>query len=293
MPGAYTYGWDYDNNCWRKIRVNDQGKLIVDPSELFEEPPTDGETGKGATSNWCHDHKIDAAAHHVKYTDAEARGSINNIFGSDGRVDKNIFFDNKSVLGINALGFLDIPIIGHIVQISYEVGTATLKMWGKDVEGNFVDLKLEKYDGAVYRLLATEPVVDTKISDHAAIAAAHHAKYTDAEAVDSFGNRVAVLTTGEYTDYNVANISLIYLNTTGGDVDLKGLAGGSDGHMIFFIKVAGANTVNLYNSSGDAAVGDRIICQSGANETIPALKYGGFRLIYQGTYWFADHNISL
>ena len=292
MTGAYTYGWDYDNNCWRKIRVNDQGKLIVDPSELFEEPPTDGETGKGATSNWCHDHEANAAAHHAKYTDAEARGSIDDIFGADGRVDKNIFFDNKSVLGINALGFLDIPVIGHIVQISYEVGTGTLKMWGKDVEGNFIDLKLEKYDGAAYKLLATEAVVDTKISDHAGIAAAHHAKYTDAEAVKSFWNRALELTTGTYTDFNIADYNIIRLNITGGDITLKGLDGGTDGQLVYCFKYGTTNDLNVVHLSAEAVLGNRFACASLANESILAGRQGGFWMLYFADNWRIDRELT-
>lgn len=43
---------------------------------LFEEVPTNGEVNKGPTSNWAVDHKADAAAHHAKYTDAEARTAV-------------------------------------------------------------------------------------------------------------------------------------------------------------------------------------------------------------------------
>jgi len=39
--------------------------------------------------------------HHAKYTDSEARGSINDIFGSDGRADKNIELNSHSVLQSN------------------------------------------------------------------------------------------------------------------------------------------------------------------------------------------------
>ena len=38
-------------------------------------------------------HIANASAHHVKYTDAEARAAINDIFGSDGKADKDIDLD--------------------------------------------------------------------------------------------------------------------------------------------------------------------------------------------------------
>lgn len=70
--GVQLWGWDSTNSVWVKVLVNSDGKLIIDPSEIFENPPTDGETAKGAQSDWCYDHWKDAAAHHARYTDAEA-----------------------------------------------------------------------------------------------------------------------------------------------------------------------------------------------------------------------------
>jgi len=34
MPGAYLWGWDAGNLVWREIVVNDEGKLIIDPTEV-------------------------------------------------------------------------------------------------------------------------------------------------------------------------------------------------------------------------------------------------------------------
>lgn len=76
MPGANLYGWFGDPigaGSWRKLVCNVDGKLIIDPSEILENPPTEDEAGKGATSEWCYDHKADPSAHHAKYTDLEAR----------------------------------------------------------------------------------------------------------------------------------------------------------------------------------------------------------------------------
>jgi len=69
MPGAYLFGWDDDNKKWVKVLVNSEGKLIIDPSEIFEEDPTDGEVGKAPTSNWAHDHAANADAHHAHVID--------------------------------------------------------------------------------------------------------------------------------------------------------------------------------------------------------------------------------
>jgi len=46
---------------------------FFEPLDYFEAAPTDGETKKAPNSDWAFDHKADVAAHHAKYTDAEAR----------------------------------------------------------------------------------------------------------------------------------------------------------------------------------------------------------------------------
>jgi len=83
MAGAYLYGWDSVNSSWVKLVCTNLGKLIIDPSEIFEDPPTDGEAGKAATSNWSHDHNANADAHHTKFTvtehDTAARHPLANL----------------------------------------------------------------------------------------------------------------------------------------------------------------------------------------------------------------------
>lgn len=71
MSPEGIYGWDDTNKIWVKVLVNAAGKLIIDPSEIFEDPPTDGEAGKAATSNWSHDHNADPDAHHAAFTAAD------------------------------------------------------------------------------------------------------------------------------------------------------------------------------------------------------------------------------
>lgn len=63
--GGFLWGWDATNEVWRKVLVNSEGKLIIDPSEIFENPPTDGETAKAPQSDWAYDHWKDPTAHHT------------------------------------------------------------------------------------------------------------------------------------------------------------------------------------------------------------------------------------
>lgn len=68
MPGAHLFGWFGDPlgaGMWRKLQCNADGKLIIDPSEIFENDPTDNEHGKAPDSDWAHDHAADAYAHHA------------------------------------------------------------------------------------------------------------------------------------------------------------------------------------------------------------------------------------
>lgn len=78
MANVTLMGWDAAAKVWRKVVVNAAGKLIIDPSEIFEEVPTNNEAGKAPTSNWAFDHKADASAHHARYNDAEAVASWYN-----------------------------------------------------------------------------------------------------------------------------------------------------------------------------------------------------------------------
>jgi hypothetical protein len=76
MGACTMLGWDAGAKVWRKILVNSEGKLIIDPSEILENPPTPGETAKAPQSAWAAAHAGDAAAHHARYTDAEAIAAV-------------------------------------------------------------------------------------------------------------------------------------------------------------------------------------------------------------------------
>lgn len=64
---------------WKKVFCDVNGKLIVDPTAILENPPVEDNASKAATSEWCYDHWKLANAHHAKYTDAEARASFSPI----------------------------------------------------------------------------------------------------------------------------------------------------------------------------------------------------------------------
>jgi len=180
--GVYLNGWDAENQVWRRILVNEEGKLIIDPTEIFEDEPTDNEHGKAPTSNWAHDHDANADAHHVRYTDAEARAAINDIFGANGKATKHLNLAHYYLEYVGELHFWGKhEDVGKGSQY-YESNYKQYRFWGRDQAGNYADIDLMIYKTDHYERIPTEPEVDTKISDHAAIEDAHHAKYTDAEA---------------------------------------------------------------------------------------------------------------
>jgi hypothetical protein len=63
MEQKALWGWYPAGNAWVKLQVDAAGRLVIDPTAIFEEPPTNGEMGKAATSNWSYDHWKDPYAH--------------------------------------------------------------------------------------------------------------------------------------------------------------------------------------------------------------------------------------
>jgi len=100
-------------------------------------------------------HKILPSIHHVRFTPGEARDAINNIFGADGRANANINLDGHKLENVAAAVFGTDGV--RLQCVTSRIST-------------HADLPTVHQDAPA--LIAT----------HSAIAAAHHAKYTNAEA---------------------------------------------------------------------------------------------------------------
>lgn len=73
MPTSLLYAQRESDDQWIPLACDVDGKLIIDPSEIFEADPTDNEHGKAPESDWAYDHANDENAHHTPRTDDEIR----------------------------------------------------------------------------------------------------------------------------------------------------------------------------------------------------------------------------
>lgn len=63
-PIAKLKGYDSTGEVWRNVLVDATGRLIIDPSAILEDTPTNGEVEKAPTSNWAYDHEHNVSNPH-------------------------------------------------------------------------------------------------------------------------------------------------------------------------------------------------------------------------------------
>lgn len=182
MPGIYLYGWDSVNEVWVKVTCDANGKLTVDPTAIFENPPTEDEDKKGPSSEWAFDHAADVAAHHAKFTAAEARAAINDILDADGKITAQLDVDFNSIANLQQFIIKWSAVSTRYVVFKSQLNQARLDVAGYISGGGAVAAIFRIYDGAAYQRVADRNWVGDEIDTHAADVDAHHAKYTDAEA---------------------------------------------------------------------------------------------------------------
>jgi len=187
MGGSFLYGWDAAAQVWVRLVCNSAGKLIIDPSEIFEDPPTDGQAGKAPTSNWAFDHKANASAHHTRYTDVETRAALGNAFGSTGILLKDLGGNYHAIGNITTIKLRTTVASKTTIWMFTSVDGNDLSMYTYQAAKGYIATVIKLWNGSVYENVATEPVVDTKIATHTALPAAHHSRYTDAEAIAAVG----------------------------------------------------------------------------------------------------------
>lgn len=203
MPGGYLYGWPDGGPKWIKIACTAAGKLIADVSAIFENPPTEDLATKAPTSEWAYDHWKDAAAHHVKYTDADARDSMLDMWDSNGWATRNLRMQFNNIEDLEGFVMKNTLADTWKTVFTQQTGNANIYTYGMDgVTPKKVDWNI--YNGSAYSLVVLASSFQTNLAlfleetptngvvnkgptsnwafDHDADASAHHAKYTDAEA---------------------------------------------------------------------------------------------------------------
>lgn len=307
MPEIILMGWDDTNKVPVRCKVTPEGKLIINPTGFLENPPTEDQDKKAPTSEWAYDHWKNTSAHHAKYTNAESRAAINNLLGSDGRLDKILYADWHTISRVvsfdlrwNAADTTELRVMaslndGYMRVVATRDGVgyiaAKIKIYNgsayNDVidQGNF-QAELDDYlENPPTQDVANKAPTSEWAYDHWKDAAAHHVKYTDKEATESFYSRFLELTTGTITNTDITNVNFILFNTGSGNITLKGLSGGSYGKMIFCLKNYNGNSVNVIHYSADAASGDKIATTDNTDQSIGANLRGAFWLVYYGGYW--------
>lgn len=204
MSGGHLYGWDSSSSTWVKVQCDPNGQLSVDASALFEDSPSDGETSKGPTSNWAYDHENNAAAHHAKYTDAEARAAINDILDASGVVTGVLDMDTNDLKDVGVLTIRRSPNQQHSLNFTLGGSAPNMYLRGQTTGVGYVDTAWYLWDGSAYKKMVREDEFQSYFDDylenipsdgvynkaptsnwaydHENDVDAHHAKYTDAEA---------------------------------------------------------------------------------------------------------------
>lgn len=93
----------------------------------------------------------------------------------------------------------------------------------------------------------------------------------------------SVAITSDQTALDVSNIKSVTINSSGGDVNLYGLAGGVAGQVIDIIKTSSSNRVILQHNDGTGT--QKIFCPLAADVILTG--YAGIRLEFNGTNWYA------
>ena len=156
MSAIYLYGWDSVNEKWVKLQVNPDGKIITDATEIIDDTPEDGATGKAISSNWAHDHKADASAHHAKYTDDDARASINNIFASDGQLASHLICNYYSIKNIHNFILSYSGASTRYMVFENSNNSTIISVVGYIKTGGYDNARIRLYNGTTYHFVTTD-----------------------------------------------------------------------------------------------------------------------------------------
>ncbi|KKL87824.1 hypothetical protein LCGC14_1930880 [marine sediment metagenome] len=204
MPGGYLHGWNSVGEAWTKLLCNADGELLIDPSAIFEDAPTNNELEKAPTSNWAYDHENDTEAHHDIYTDAMSRAAIGNQFDSVGKMIQHLDCYNKKLNSVHTLVLKRSDADTHSVTITKIVNAPQFFIQAEEIGVGLVPVRFRLYQVDHYSDVIHEDIFQAEMAlyleeaptdgevekaptsnwahDHAGNAAIHDVKYTNLEA---------------------------------------------------------------------------------------------------------------
>lgn len=156
MGAIYLQGWDDTNGKWVRCAVTSDGKLIINPTAIIDQTPTSGDTDKAISSDWAYDHSNDASAHHIKYTDSDARSSINDIFDSNGKPTNNIDVYYQQLINVQRINFkYSISTTKYVVLLARD-NLTNIDLIGYITAGGYSAVKIRTHNGTSYRELTDQ-----------------------------------------------------------------------------------------------------------------------------------------
>jgi len=84
--------------------------------------------------------------------------------------------------------------------------------------------------------------------------------------------------------YDVSGINTLFVSTSAANRTIGGLSGGVTGQVLNVVKINSGNTLTLEHN--EASGTQKILMHQATDETISANDYGGYTLVFNGTYWY-------
>lgn len=94
------------------------------------------------------------------------------------------------------------------------------------------------------------------------------------------------ITSGTHNSTGVANIGILFCNSSSGNITINGLANGVVGQVLYIRKSVTANTVSITNLSIGGT--QKFLTNTGGTVTITSGGHGGLTAICVGALWIID-----
>lgn len=186
-----------------------------DTQNTIDNTATSGNTDHSISSDWAYIHENDVDAHHSRYTGAEAVSAVN----AETSLSVNITGDADTVDGFHAsdLGS-DVSDDGvQVVAKATDINFGNFLSVVDDGDGTVTvnadgGTDADTVDGAHLSDIQSE--IDSDISTHTSDSDAHHAKYTDSEAITAINGDTNHATNASHNYFSGSHTDLINVGAT-------------------------------------------------------------------------------